>query len=690
MSDSVASSHTGDEVTVSDPQPAGTSLEALTINTVRTLAMDAVQAARAGHPGPPMGQAPLGYALWTRVMKYSSAHPTWADRDRFVLSCGHASMLQYAYLHLTGYDLSLDAIKNFRQWGSPAAGHPEYREVPGVETTTGPLGQGFGNGVGMALAERLLAARFNTDEHEVVDHRTWVLASDGDLMEGVCAEAASLAGHLGLHKLCVFWDDNRITIDGTTDLSFSEDVAARFAAYGWNVLSVHVDEGTDAYVQACDAARAETSKPTLICCRTHIGHGSPNKQDSSAAHGAPLGEDEVRLTKQALGWPEDAQFLVPDDVATHMREVGARGAAEVERWEARMDAYRSAHPERAAALESAWAGELPAEWSSALPTFDAGAKLATRKASGKVLASLGAHIPLLIGGSSDLAGSNNTTLPGTTDIRAGAYEGRTLHFGVREHAMGAVMNGMALHGGIRPYGGTFLVFSDYMRAAIRLAALMKLPVVYVFTHDSLGVGEDGPTHQPIEHLAALRAIPGLNVVRPADANETAEAWRIALESNGPTALILTRQGLPILDRDRLAPASGTARGAYVLREGAVNPDVVLLATGSEVALALDAARLLQDEGVTARVVSMPCWERLDEMDADDREALFGGCDVRIGIEAGASLGWHRWIGPSGDLVTVDRFGASAPGDRLMEEYGFTAENVAAVARRCLARAERTE
>ena len=674
----------GQEVAV-NASPQGT-LEEQSINTVRTLAMDAVQAARSGHPGTPMGLAPLAYALWTQGMRYDSGAPDWQDRDRFVLSCGHASMLQYAMLHLTGYPLSLDAIRDFRQWESPAAGHPEYREVAGVETTTGPLGQGIGNAVGMALAERMLAERFNRPGHTVVDHRTWVIASDGDLMEGVAYEAASLAGHLGLSKLCVFWDDNRITIDGEIDLSFSEDVGARFTACGWNVEFVHVQDGVQAYVDAFGRARAETDRPTLVVCRTHIGHGSPAKQDTSAAHGAPLGEDEVRATKRNLGWPEDARFLVPAEVSAHMRQAGRQGEAARKVWEASFDAYKREHPADAAALEAAWAGRLPEGWADALPEFEAGSSMASRKASGAVLAALGDHLPLLVGGSADLAGSNNTTIPGSTDVSRGQFAGRTLHFGIREHGMGAICNGIALHGGMRPYCATFLVFSDYMRASIRLAALMKLPVTYVFTHDSIGVGEDGPTHQPIEQVAALRAIPGLTVVRPGDANETREAWRIALENDGPTALVLTRQGLPTLDRTRLGDVRGVADGAYVLVEGGVDPDVTLMATGSEVPLAVEAAQLLKGEGVVTRVVSMPCWERIDAR-ATDVDALCGSSRVRVGIEAGTSMGWHRWVGRDGTLVTIDHFGASAPGAVLMEKFGFTAAAVATRAREALAAVE---
>lgn len=668
--------------------PAVPGIAGRTIDTLRTLAMDAVERARSGHPGTPMALAPLAYALWTEVLSYDSADPAWPDRDRFVLSCGHASMLLYGVLHLTGYPLSLEDLRAFRQLGSPAAGHPERGEVPGVETTTGPLGQGVGNAVGLALAERLLAARYNRPGHVVVDHRTWAIASDGDLMEGVCAEAVSLAGHLGLGRLTVFWDDNRITIDGATDLAFSEDVGARFAACGWQVLRVGMGAAPGDYARAAREAMAEPDRPTLVICRTRIAEGSPGKVGTSAAHGAPLGAAEVRATKRALGWPEDAEFLVPEDVGAHMLAAGRRGGAARRDWERRFEAYRAAHPAAAAELERAWRGELPAGWQDALPRFEPGRALATRQASGAVLAALAPHLPELVGGSADLAGSNNTTIPGADDVRRGAYAGRTLHFGVREHAMGAVLNGLALHGGLRPYGATFLIFSDYMRPAIRLAALMRLPVIYVFTHDSIGVGEDGPTHQPVEHLASLRAIPGLTVVRPADAAETVEAWRLALESPGPVALCLSRQALPTLDRARLGPAEGLARGGYVLLEGAPRPDVVLLATGSEVAVALAAAERLRGEGVVARVLSLPCWERFEALAEAEREALMGGATVRVAVEAGASLGWHRWVGPRGAIVALDRFGASGPGPRLMEHFGFTPERVAEATRRALAAAER--
>ncbi len=663
-------------------------LVARSIDTLRALAMDAVEAARSGHPGTPMALAPLAVALWTHGMRYTSADPTWADRDRFVLSCGHASLLLYGILHLTGYPLDLEAIRRFRQWGSPAAGHPEHGEVAGVETTTGPLGQGLANAVGMALAERHLAARFNRADSVLVDHRTWVIASDGDLMEGVSFEAASLAGHLGLGRLAVFWDDNRITIDGSTDLTFSEDVAARFRALGWNVLHVGDDEGVPGYVRAIDEVRASEDRPTLVVCRTHIGAGSPNKQDTSSAHGSPLGADEVTLTKQALGWPVEPAFLVPDDVRAFLTEAGQRGERDRAAWIDRVEAARRDDPERVASFEAALAGTLPTDLDAALDRIGAvvaSRRMATRKASGEALAALETALPTLIGGSADLAGSNNTRLPRGGDVRRGEYGGRNLHFGIREHGMGAILNGLALHGGIRPYGGTFLVFADYMRPAIRLAALMRLPVVYVFTHDSIGVGEDGPTHQPVEHLAALRAIPGLHVIRPADAAETVEAWRVALaRRDGPSALVLTRQDLAPIDRSSGRPVAELAEGAYVVRAGGERPEVALLASGSEVGVAVAATELLRNDGIAARVISMPCHERIDPVAFDAR---CGGARVRVVVEAALSFGWHRFGGPQVAFVTMERFGASAPAAELFRRFGFTAENVAEVARRALATVE---
>jgi transketolase len=659
------------------PTPtAAADLERRSIDTIRTLAMDAVEKAGCGHPGTPMALAPLAYVLFTRVMKHAPRDPAWPDRDRFVLSAGHASMLLYASLHLTGYDLSLADLEAFRQWGSKTPGHPEHGHTPGVETTTGPLGQGFANAVGMALAERMLAARFNRPGHEVVDHRTWVVASDGDLMEGVASEAASLAGHLGLARLCVFWDDNRITIDGSTALAFTEDVAKRFEAYGWNVLRL-ADTATTADVEAaCRAAEAETERPTFVACRTHIGYGSPHKQDTAKAHGEALGADEVRLTKERYGWPASPPFLVPDDVAAHCREAAGRGDAARDAWRKRLEAYRALFPAEAKALDEALSGRLPDGWDAGLAAaVPAGKALSTRKASGLAINAIAAKVPTLVGGSADLAGSNNTSIAGSETVRKGAYGGRNLAYGVREHAMGAVANGLALHGGVRPFVGTFLVFADYMRPAIRLAALMRQRVVYVFTHDSIGLGEDGPTHQPVEHLASLRAMPGLSVVRPADGAETAEAWRAAMGADGPVALILTRQDVPALPRAPGGEASGLARGAYVVRD-AESPQVVLVATGSEVAVTIGAADLLAARGVRARVVSMPCATWFEAQDAAYRDRVLPPGVPRLAVEAAASFGWERWTGAPGRSVSIDRFGASAPAPRLFRELGFTPETIA--------------
>jgi transketolase len=663
-----------------DSDPAG-----LSIATLRTLAMDAVERAGCGHPGTPMALAPLAYALWTRVMRYAPTRPDWPDRDRFVLSAGHASMLLYGALHLAGYGVRLDDLRDFRQWGSATAGHPERGHLPGVETTTGPLGQGFANAVGMALAERMLAARFNRPGHEVVDHRTWVIASDGDLMEGVSQEAASLAGHLGLDRLCVFYDDNRITIDGRTDLAFSEDVGTRFEAQGWHVLRIPLDAPWDAYARAADSARATVGRPTLVVCRTTIGIGAPTKQDTSAAHGAALGAEEVRGAKRSYGWPEDASFLVPEEVRAHWRHAVRRGEAASAEWDRRLSAYAHAHPDLAREFERVLSGALPEGWAGSLPSFPAGKRVATRKASGEVINALARVVPELVGGSADLAESNNTDIKGGGSVARGRYEGRNLHFGVREHAMGAIANGIALHGGLRPFVGTFFVFSDYMRPAIRLAALMRVPVVYAFTHDSIGLGEDGPTHQPVEHLASLRAMPGLIVIRPADPAETAQAWRVALASEGPVALVLTRQAVATPDRGpgRLAPASGLAAGAYAIREVA-GARATLLASGSEVEVALGAADLLAAEGIPVRVVSFPSWELFERLAPAERESVLGPA-LRIAVEAGATLGWHRWVGPDGIVLGIDRFGASAPGPRLMAEFGFTPENLARLVREALAR-----
>ena len=659
-------------------------LDELAIKTIRGLSMDAVQAANSGHPGTPMALAPLGWALFSKLRRHDPANPDWADRDRFVLSCGHASMLQYSLLHLSGYPLSLDDIRHFRQWGSNTPGHPENHVTPGVETTTGPLGQGIGNGVGMAMAERHLAARFNKPGYDLIDHRTWVIASDGDIMEGVASEAASIAGHLKLGKLIVFWDDNKITIDGRTDLTFSEDVLARFASYGWHTESVDDGEDMGALVAAAEAAARDT-RPSFIRVRTIIGRPSPNKQDSSSAHGAPLGEDEIIATKQVMEWPTEP-FFVPDELASAAEAIRARGAEAHQSWMQCLAEYRKEFPEAAAELDATLAGELPAGWDGELPTFEADAKgVATRKASGAVLNALATKLGGLVGGSADLAGSNNSQMKGLDNFLPEAQGvPRNMDWGIREHGMGAAMNGMALHGGVIPYGATFLVFSDYMRPSIRLAALMKLHTRYIFTHDSIGLGEDGPTHQPVEHLAALRAIPDLAVFRPADANEVRECWKAAIEWDGPAALALTRQNVPVLDRRVLASAEKAARGAYTLREaGGGGPDLIFVATGSEVSLALGAAAVLEKEGTSVRVVSMPCWELFEKQDEAYRREVLPPATPKVVIEAGIRQGWDRWVGNDAAFITMDRFGASAPSEVLYEKFGITVERAVGEAQRLL-------
>ena len=650
------------------------------MNAVRVLAMDAVQAANSGHPGAPMGLAPAAYVLWTRYLRHNPADPTWPGRDRFVLSAGHASMLLYAVLHLTGYDLTLDDLKAFRQWDSRTPGHPEFGRTPGVETTTGPLGQGFANAVGMAIAEAHLAARFGRSGEDVVGHRVYFIASDGDLMEGISHEAASLAGHLRLGKLVGIYDDNHISIDGPTALSFSEDVAGRFTAYGWHVVRVEDGNDLDALDAALGAARAEVERPSLVIVRSHIGFGSPNKQDSAEAHGAPLGVEEVQLTKTQLGWPSQEPFDVPAEALAEWRKARERGEAMQLVWQQRYDAYHSAYPEPAAELERRLRGDLPADWTDVLPVFEPGDKgVPTRAASGKVLNAVAPVIPELMGGSADLSPSNNTLIKGEADFSAADRTARNLRFGVREHAMGGILNGMALHGGIMPYGGTFLVFSDYMRPSIRLAAMMDRHVIYVFTHDSIGLGEDGPTHQPIEMLATLRTIPGLVVLRPADANETSWAWRIAIERrDGPVALVFTRQGVPVLDRTALGSAAGVRQGGYVLSDPPKGkPEAVLLAAGSEVHIALEAARALGGEGKRVRVVSMPSLELFAAQPAEYRESVLpSGITARVAVEAAHPQPWWRWVGDAGDVVGLDHFGASAPYQRLYQEFGITAEVVA--------------
>lgn len=671
-------------------------LDQLCINTVRFLSVDAVQKANSGHPGMPLGAAPMAYVLWTRLLKHNPHNPDWFDRDRFVLSAGHGSMLLYSLLHLTGYDLSLDDIKQFRQWGSKAPGHPERGLTSGVEVTTGPLGQGFANAVGMAIAETQLASRYNRPGFEVIDHATYAIVSDGDLMEGVAAEAASLAGHLRLGKLTCLYDNNEVTLAAGTDITFSEDRARRFDAYGWHTVSVADGNDLAAIDAALQAARADTTRPTLILVRSHIGYGSPNKQDSFEAHGSPLGADEVRLTKQNLGWPTEPPFLIPEPALVHFREALARGARAEAAWNDRLAAYAQAFPDLAQELRRSLRGELPPGWDADIPVFPADVKgIATRAASGKVMNALAPRLPALTGGSADLDPSTYTALEGFGDFNppedgdddtqgsAGggwSHGGRNLHFGVREHAMGAIVNGLAAHGATIPYGSTFLIFSDYMRPPIRLAALMGLHVVHVFTHDSIALGEDGPTHQPVEQVAALRAIPNLTVIRPGDANETAVAWRVALEiRDRPVALVLTRQALPTLDRGRYAPADGLRRGAYVLADAPDGrPELILMASGSEVGLIVAASERLRAQGVAVRCVSVPSWELFDEQPQADRDAVLPpSVRPRLAVEAGAAQGWHRYVGDAGDVLSVDRFGASAPGHEILQQYGFTVDNVCA-------------
>jgi transketolase len=661
----------------------------LSVKTLRFLAVDAVEKAASGHPGTPMEAAPLAYVLWSRILRHNPANPAWVNRDRFILFCGHASMLLYGLLHLTGYPLSLDDVKAFRQWGSLTPGHPEFGHTAGVETTTGPLGQGFATGVGMALAERFLAARYNRPGLPLVDYLTYAFVSDGDVMEGISSEAASLAGHLKLSKLKYVYLDNRITIEGKTDLAFTEDVARRFEAFGWDVTRLDDVENLDAVHKAFRRLRTQTEKPSLLIARTHIGFGSPKKQDTAEAHGAPLGADEAKATKQNLGWPLDPTFHVPPEVSAHAASFRARGADEEKAWTLLWEAYRRAHPDLAAEFESLGTSPLPKGWEASLPSFTPADALATRQSSGKVLNAVAKVLPTLIGGSADLAPSNNSAISGGGDFSAENPAGRNIHFGIREHAMGAILNGMAVTGRLIPYGATFLTFADYMRPSIRLAALMNLGVIYVFTHDSLAVGEDGPTHQPVEHLLSLRAIPQLAVIRPADAAETAEAWRVALERRrAPTALILSRQKVAAIDRARFAPASGLARGAYTLTVGVAAPDVLLLASGSEVGLALAAAEALTAEGHRPAVISFPSWELFDAQAAAYRdEVLPPSVKARVVVEAGRTIGWHKYAGPAGRFVTVDRFGASAPGDVVMEKFGFTVDSVRRAAHEALAAAQ---
>jgi len=674
--------------------PTSSVLDHLCINTIRFLSIDAIQKANSGHPGMPMGAASMAYVLWTRFLRHNPSNPTWFNRDRFVLSAGHGSMLLYSLLFLTGYNQSLDQIKQFRQWKSTTPGHPERDLSSGIEVTTGPLGQGFANGVGMAVAEQHLAARYNRPSFEIIDHYTYAIVSDGDLMEGVAAEAASLAGHLRLGKLICLYDNNFISLAGATSLTFTEDRAKRFEAYGWHVQQVDNGNDLQAIEQALLNAQNESRRPSIIMVRTHLGYGAPHKQDTFEAHGAPLGAEEVTLTKQHLGWPLEPAFYVPEEAIQYFRTAVEHGKQAEADWNANFSAYQKAHPDLARELKQRMTGQLPKDWDAELPTFPADPKgLATRAASGKVLNALSKKVPMLIGGSADLSPSTNTTLHAMGDFqnpqtpegdRQGAvgdvwgYEGRNIHFGVREHAMGAMLNGIAAHGGFVPFGATFLVFSDYVRPAIRLAALMKQHVIYVFTHDSIGVGEDGPTHQPVEHVAALRTIPSVIVIRPCDANETSLAWRVAMEANHqPVALILTRQNVPTLDRGHYASAEGLRHGAYVLLDASNGkPDMILMASGSEVHLVLEAREKLSSEHVNARVVSVPSWELFDKQPKDYRDSvLLPSIKVRLAVEAGVSQGWHRYVGDHGDLIVLDRFGASAPGGVVMRELGFTVESV---------------
>ena len=668
--------------------PGLSELDELCIQTIRFLSMEAVQKANSGHPGMPMGMAPAAYVLWTKYMKHNPANPKWHNRDRFVLSAGHGSALLYSMLHLTGYGITLDDLKSFRQWGSKTPGHPEYDPDCGVEVTTGPLGQGISNAVGMAIAQKYLANYFNREGFPIIDYKIYVIASDGDLQEGVASEASSLAGHLGLDNLIVVYDDNHISIDGSTDLAFTEDRARRYKAYGWNVRIVDGD-GNDmaAFEKALKNAKREKQRPTLIQLRTHIAYGSPNMQDKAEAHGAPLGDDEIRLIKERFGWDPDKSFHVPDQARAHMEKVRKKGKRAEAAWNKLFGGYSEAHPELAAQFRDAAEGKLPMDLDDILPKFEPGSAIATRKASGKVLDALMPKLPLVMGGSADLTPSNNTRWSGAKDFQKDARDGRYLRFGIREHAMGAIMNGISVSSLARAYGGTFLVFSDYMRGAIRVAALSKYPTIFVFTHDSIGIGEDGPTHQPVEHVAALRAMPNLLVFRPADANETAQAWKYALEHReGPVALLLTRQGLPVLDQDKYASAENLSKGAYLLA-GDAKPDALLLASGSEVSVASCAAEGLAKEGITTQVISMPCWELFEKQSQQYKDSVIPpDVKARVGIEAGVEQGWSKWLGEKGIFIGVSTFGASAPAKVCFEKYGITAQNVVKAAKKSMANA----
>ncbi len=654
-------------------------MDELCVDTIRTLAIDAVQKAESGHPGLPLGAAPMAYVLWQRHLKHDPRDPEWPDRDRFVLSAGHGCMLLYCLLYLTGYDVTLEDLESFRQWGSRTPGHPEALLTQGVEATTGPLGQGTANATGMAIAERALAYRFNRPGHEIVNHRTFAIVSDGDLMEGISSEASSLAGHLGLGKLTFLYDSNQVTLDGPAAMAFTEDVGKRYEAYGWQVLDVQ-DGNTDldAIDLALQQAELEQSRPTLIIVKTTIGYGSPNKAGKSEAHGNPLGKEEVVRTKKALEWEWDRPFFVPEDALAHFRTAVERGSVDQADWEKRFAAYEKEYPNLAAEWRQCWAGELPDGWDQGLPTFPAGEKEATRTAAGKAENAIAAKVPWLLGGDGDLGVSTNTPIKNAGDFEGRTGSGRNFHFGVREHGMAGIANGMAYHGGVRPFVATFFCFSDYMRPAVRLAAVNELPVIFVWTHDSVGLGEDGPTHQPVEHLMSLRAMPGLALIRPADANEAAEAWRAAMKHReGPVGLVLSRQKLPVLDRKKYAAAAGLEKGAYVLAEASGGaPRLILIASGSEVPLALEARERLEAGGIPTRVISMPCWEFFDRQPKEYREAVLPPrVPARLAIEAGASLGWKKYVGDAGDSVSLDRYGASAPGETVLKELGFNVDNV---------------
>ncbi|GEN45009.1 transketolase [Alkalibacillus haloalkaliphilus] len=662
--------------------------EELSINTIRTLTIDAVEKANSGHPGMPMGAAPMAYTLWTKVMNHNPSHSSWFNRDRFVLSAGHGSMLLYSLLHLSGYNVSLDDIKNFRQWGSNTPGHPEFGHTDGVEATTGPLGQGLAMATGKAMAERFLASKFNTDEHNLVDHYTYSICGDGDLMEGVSQESASLAGHLKLGKLIVMYDSNDISLDGDLDRSFSESVEDRYKSYGWQVIRVEDGNDTEAIERALEEAKANTEQPTMIEVKTVIGYGSPNKSGKADSHGAPLGEDELKLAKEHYGWDFEEDFFIPEEVKEDFAtKVKQRGEEAENKWNELLAQYKEAYPELADEFEKAMNDELPVDWNADLPTYDEHSKaLATRAASGEVLNALANKVPNLIGGSADLAGSNKTALKGEDDFKPTDYSGRNIWFGVREFAMASALNGMALHGGLKVFGGTFFVFSDYLRPALRLSALMGTPVTYVLTHDSVAVGEDGPTHEPIEQLPSLRAMPHLDLIRPADANETKAAWELAVTSTDhPTALVLTRQGLPVLPSTDDIAYEGVKQGAYVLKQAEKEqPDVILLATGSEVQLVYKASDKLKEEGIDAQVVSMPSWYRFEQQSDAYKEAVLpSAVKTRLAVEMASPFGWERYVGLEGDVLGIETFGASAPGDEVIENYGFTVENVVARAKALL-------